>query len=123
MQSERRGVILNFDEPVRQIVKKFGVLTEEEGQIPSISSLYGYVDQNAIEYLDATGEFKGHPLRDGKAAAKCMYELFSTPIEKYRKECNEACDQGEYGGSRLKCAWEKTKDRFEKCFKLAVPGR
>ena len=56
VQSDPRGILLDFSDPQRQIAAQMGV------PIPfftrgGINHLYGYAQQNPIGYTDPTGEF------------------------------------------------------------------
>jgi hypothetical protein len=81
------------------------------------------VDNNPVNYIDTTGEFKGRP-SDLYKLYKCVKGLLKCAqnIEKLRAECQKECEEGQHGGSMYKCAVDKCWKEFQDCLKFAAPG-
>jgi len=55
IQSDPRGVLLDFSDPQRQIATQIGVPVPTRPQA-GLNHVYGYVDQNPVTGIDPTGE-------------------------------------------------------------------
>lgn len=89
-----------------------------------ILSVYSYVLNDPIKFIDEAGDFKGRP-SDIIRFLLCAKGLIQNAknIERFREECRKECDP-ETGSenSMYKCALRKTWHNFEKCLKFALPG-
>lgn len=56
IQSDPRGISLDFSDPQRKIAEQLGLRVEVHRSTGPINHTYGYVDQNPLLNLDPTGE-------------------------------------------------------------------
>ena len=56
IQSDPRGILLDFSDPQRQLVAQMGLPDPDYGYVNGLNHLYGYAGQNPLMYTDPTGE-------------------------------------------------------------------
>ncbi|GAB0154362.1 hypothetical protein MnBA_37620 [Marinobacterium sp. BA1] len=56
IQSDPRGILLNFSDPQRRVTAQMGLPIPGYGYVNGLNHLYGYTGQNSLMYIDPTGE-------------------------------------------------------------------
>ncbi len=57
LQSDPRGILVDYSDPQRQVAYEAGVPIVERDILSSLNHPYGYSGQNSINYFDETGEW------------------------------------------------------------------
>lgn len=57
MQSDPRGINLDFSDPQRRVISQMGIPILTAEGIVTLNNPYGYVNQNPVIYYDPTGEY------------------------------------------------------------------
>ncbi|ARN73931.1 RHS repeat domain-containing protein [Oceanicoccus sagamiensis] len=56
IQSDPRGVLLDFSDPQRQVAAQMGLGIPDYPYVSSLNHVYGYAGQDPVNYIDPTGE-------------------------------------------------------------------
>ncbi len=56
IQSDPRGILLDFSDPQRRVAAQMGLPIPGYGYVNGLNHLYGYTGQSSLMYIDPTGE-------------------------------------------------------------------
>ncbi len=123
IQSDPRGILLNFSDPQRQITTQVGLPIPEYKYVNGLNHLYGYASQNPLMYTDPTGEAL-NPLYIAVGVALYTGYRYYTKIQlqiECEEDCaektKEQCNSGDTSGltaCKVKCVQDIWSTTFKK---------